>query len=221
MPGRHGSDSLIGMADMTENQKSPVPIHLAILRAAARRMGEGGGFVLLALLMGGAIVLVGSHQSLLSMLVGVSIVTACSLAVLARAQDAQGQKAMKRLMAPAAQTNEELQLRRRFGLRDDSDADTVRKDFAVRMKAWHSDAGTGGVDMDEVKTARNRLFHLVSARGSAATGAELIAEWSKAAGPLGRAWGALLPSDRLLAASERSGVELRPSKTSQGLRVQA
>jgi len=206
---------------MTEIQKDTVPLHLAILRAFARRMGEGGGFVLLALLMGTAIVLVGSHPSVLSILVGATIVAACILSVLARAHDTQGQEAMKRLMAPAAQTNEELLLRRRFGLRDDSDAETVRKDFAAYMKASHSAGAFGGVDMDDVKQARNRLFHLVSSRGSAATGAELIAEWGEAAGPLGRAWGALLPSDRLLAASVQSGVELRPTRTSQDLRVQA
>lgn len=204
---------------MSENEKHTVPLHLSALRVAARTMGEGGGFVLLTLLMGTAIVLVGSRTGIPAMLLGIAIIAACTLAVFARAQDAQGQKTIARLLAPAGQTNEELQLRHRFGLRDDSDAETVRKDFAVRMKAWHSDSGTGGVDMDEVKQARNRLFHLVSARGSAVTGAELIVEWSKAAGPLGRVWGALLPSDSLLAASRQAGIDLARRTPTQELRV--
>lgn len=184
-------------------------------------MGEGGGFVLLALLMGAAIVLVGTHTSIPSIALGVAVIIACCTSVFARSLDAQGQKAMKRLMTPAAQTNEELMLRRRFGLRDDSDADTVRRDFAAYMKASHSAGSFGGVDMDDVKQARNRLFHLVSSRGSAATGEELIAEWSKAAGPLGRAWGNLLPSDRLIAASRRSIVEPSTEMASQNLHAQA
>lgn len=204
---------------MSDIRKDPVPLHLSMLRMAARRMGEGGGFVLLAVLLGASIVIIGTSRSMASVLITAIIIAVCCLAVFARAMDAQGQKAMARLMRPAAQTNEELQLRRRFGLRDDSDAETVRKDFAARMKAWHSDSGTGGVDMDEVKNARNRLFHLVSSRGSAATGEELIDTWAASAGRLGRAWGALLPSDRLLSISTRSGIDLWPARGRQGPQV--
>jgi hypothetical protein len=200
---------------MSDIRKDRVPLLLSLLRMAARRMGEGGGFVLLAVLLGASIVMIGTSRNMPSVLVAAIIIAACCLAVFARAMDAQGQKAMARLMTPAAQTNEELQLRRRFGLRDDSDAETVRKDFAARMKAWHSDSGTGGVDMDEVKNARNRLFHLVSSRGSAATGEELIGTWAASAGRLGRAWGALLPSDRLLSISTRSDIDLWPARVRQ------
>ena len=103
---------------MSDIRKDPVPLHLSMLRMAARRMGEGGGFVLLAVLLGASIVIIGTSRSMASVLITAIIIAVCCLAVFARAMDAQGQKAMARLMRPAAQTNEELQLRRRFGLRD-------------------------------------------------------------------------------------------------------
>lgn len=177
--------------------KTSTPLPLTMLRGVAERFGEAGAFALLAALVGSAVVLFGSTSGLAGPVLAATLLAASGLGAFARAMDARGQEAMRRLERPAAQTNEELELRRRFGLRDDSDAETVRKDFAARMKAWHSDAGTGGVDMDEVKTARNRLFHLVSSRGSAASGRELVSEWGRVAGLLGRAWGRVLPSDRL------------------------
>jgi hypothetical protein len=184
-----------------ERPERRISAPLTAVRAIARRMGDSGGFVLTVATLCAAMSLAGIAKTVPTAIACAIVVSFVTAGGVARLLNRRGEAEVVRLSAPAAQTNEERRLRQRFGLRADSDARTVRADFAAKMKAWHSDQGTGGVDMDDVKTARNRLFHLVSARENAVPPSEIVAAWRAASGPLGSLWGALLPSDRLLAAS--------------------
>lgn len=195
---------------------SVIPTLLAPLRRAADRIGEGG------ILIAGLVLVLSlsmtdvrpGHQAANAFWLSVMLLVA--LCIMARSMDGRGHEAVRKLDRKAAKKAERKAAENPdadflakglewLGLPKGSDATAIKTGVRTMMLKHHSDTGTGDLDMDDLVTFRERMLEVVATcattpdepRIKPPSTAKRLKAYEEAAGPLGRAWGRLLPSPLL------------------------
>lgn len=189
-----------------------LPTLLAPLRRLATAIGEGGGIVA-GLVMALAFTMLDvkpGHQGANAFWLLVMMLVA--LCIIARGMDSRGHAAVRKLDRKAAAKTKPSQdakfLADGFdwlGIPRDSDAAAIKTGVRAMMLKHHSDTGTGALDMDDVVRFRDRMLEALAREAAlpreevlpAPSPKKRLKAYEEAAGPLGRAWGRLLPSPLL------------------------
>lgn len=190
----------------------PMTTLLGPMRQAADRIGEGGIFIaalILVLSLSMTDVRPG-HQAANAFWISMMLLVV--LCIMARSMDSRGHAAVRKLDRKAERNASKdpdadflAQGLEWLGLPTGSDAVAIKTGVRTMMLKHHSDTGTGSLDMDDLVTFRDRMLEVVAARPSTSDQAEHVPPskakrlkaYEEAAGPLGRAWGRLLPSPLL------------------------
>lgn len=189
-----------------------LPTLLAPLRRLATAIGEGGG-IIAGIVMATAFTMTDvrdGHQG--ANLFWIAIMMLVALCIVARGMDGRGHAAVRRLDRKAARkakpSPDAKFLADGFdwlGIPRDSDAAAIKTGVRAMMLKHHSDTGTGALDMDDLVRFRDRMLE-AHAHETALPREEVVQApslrkrlkaYEEAAGPLGRAWGRLLPSPLL------------------------
>lgn len=196
-----------------------LPTMLAPLRRLATAIGEGGG-ILAGLVMALAFTMLDvkpGHQGANAFWLLVMMLVA--LCIMARGMDGRGHAAVRKLDGKAAAKAAEKAkpspdakfLADGFdwlGIPRDSDAAAIKTGVRAMMLKHHSDTGTGALDMDDLVSFRDRMLESLAREGALPrenreevvpkpSRKKRLKAYEEAAGPLGRAWGRLLPSPLL------------------------
>jgi hypothetical protein len=197
---------------MTRVPSIPMTTLLAPLRRAADRIGEGG------ILIAGLILVLSlsmtdvrpGHQATNAFWLSLMLLVA--LCIMARSMDSRGHAAVRKLDRKAGKKASQdpkadflAQGLEWLGLPAGSDAAAIKAGVRTMMLKHHSDTGTGNLDMDDLVTFRDRMLDVVATcaatpdepRIKPPSTAKRLKAYEEAAGPLGRAWGRLLPSPLL------------------------
>jgi hypothetical protein len=136
---------------------------------------------------------------------------------MARGMDRRGHAAVRRLEKKAAKkaANGEVPSQQARFLADGldwleipqgSDVAAIKGAVRAMMLRHHSDTGTGALDMDDLVKFRDEMIAAATEQAALPVEApaaprpslkKRLAAYEEAAGPLGRAWGRLLPSPLL------------------------
>lgn len=201
---------------MTTASSNVLPTILAPLRRCADAIGEGGILVaglVLTLCLSMTDVRPG-HQAMNA--VWLSIMLIVAVCIMARSMDGRGHAAVRKLDRKAAKKagrkapeNPDADFLGKglewLGLPTGSDAAAIKTAVRTMMLKHHSDTGTGDLDMDELVRFRDRMLEVIATcaptsdepKCAPLTTAKRLNAYEEAAGPLGRAWGRLLPSPLL------------------------
>lgn len=201
---------------MTRAPSIPMTTLLGPLRRAADRIGESGIFVAgLTLVLSLSMTDVRpGHQAANAF--WLSLMLLVVLCIMARSMDSRGHAAVRKLDRKAAKKAERkaskdpdadflAQGLEWLGLPAGSDAAAIKTGVRAMMLKHHSDTGTGSLDMDDLVTFRDRMLEVVANCATTPdepkikppSTAKRLKAYEEAAGPLGRAWGRLLPSPLL------------------------
>jgi len=192
---------------------------LRLLRSLAARMGEIGGMLLVIALLPALLTMVSfkNHPAINFLLL--ALVLLVILCVHARKKDCDGHAAMRRRRRKmmkrvsrhladgeiAANVHNLLVL----GLTDEANSEDVRQAADALLVA-----PPAGFDAHSIAFARDDLLATIARYGRAPTGQPTarsqLAAWREAAGPLGTAWGAMLPSATLIGLAREAGEDLLP-----------
>jgi hypothetical protein len=190
---------------------------LTALRRLANWMGDLGGLLLIVIALSYSFSLIGPKSGGVVNAVGLAGVILTMTATFARNLDGEGHAGMRRLAkrSTAQKPSEKRRLcAALLGLSPtETDPDAINeRTLQVLFDAKNSAEGEGA-DMDLVVKARDHM--LTDARDAFTsfepTDEELLDAWRRNAMFLGQAWGALLPSPKLIRLKTSTGRSLWPS----------
>jgi len=182
------------------------------LRRAAAALGETGAFVIMILSVPTGTTMISPTHHPLTNAIGILLIACTVAAVFMRSAEHRGGKAVRAVRKRGKASVEQLEAAMLLGVSVGSNAATVRAAAVAAMKSGHSDTGTGGVDMDAIKTARETLMACTDDL-DAPGATRLLAVWRREAGIGGQLWGWLFPDGQLTELRRASGESLWPRRT--------
>jgi hypothetical protein len=174
-------------------------------------MGEIGGMLLMIVAMSGGYTLVGFGRPASSAL-GLALMVITAFCVIARHADGVGHSAMRKASRERGPSPEEIDLLRGLGIAEGADAETIRRHCHRIARDIHA-GRLADVDLDDVFRRRDAILAMRAASKERVSDAQLLDIWRREAGRMGRFWGWLLPSDRLLKLQRSTGESLAPGRT--------